>query len=252
MEFEKKIHSLKSAIGVGLALAVVFAAFNATAQFGRGRGPQLAPEKVEAAIALEAKGVARDLELSEDAAEQLLAAYRDARHSHQKGMAELFGQGGGGGGMGRFMEMQELSEKEGAKLKSATEAFLSEDQTTKALESLGTFSRQWDRLVDTLIGFQLEDGPLYSGLGFVTRYVVDSEKARSEAMANMDFQSMRGARQELKAALDASLAGILSETQAASWKEATASRGPRGGGPGHGPGGGPGAGHGGGGGQGHN
>lgn len=252
MVFEKKTHSFTSAIAVGLALAVVLTAFNATAQFGRGRGPQLAPEKVEAAIALEAKGVARDLALSKDVAEQLVAAYRDARHSHQKGMAELFGQGGGGGGMGRFMEMQELSEKEGAKLKAATEAFLSEKQAAKALESLGTFSRQWDRFVDTLVGFQLEEAPLYSGLGFVRSYVVDSEKARSEAMANMDFQSMRGATQELKAALDTSLTGILSEIQVASWKEATTFRGPRGGGQRRGAGEGPGPGHGGGGGQGHN
>ncbi len=154
--------------------------------------------------------------------------------------------------MGRFMEMQELSEKERAKLKAAIEGFLSEGQVTKALESLGTFSRQWDRFVDTVAGFQLEDGPLYSALGFVTSYVVDSEKARREAMANMDFQSMRGATQELKATLDASLAGILSETQLASWKEATAFRGRRGGGQGRGPSSGPGPEHGGGGGQGHN
>ena len=96
MRFEKKTRSFTRVLGVGLTLAVVITAFDATAQFGRGRGPRLAPEKVEAAIALEAKGVARDLKLSADVTGQFVVAYRDARHSHQKGMEGLIGQGGGG------------------------------------------------------------------------------------------------------------------------------------------------------------
>ena len=66
---------------------------------------------------------------------------------------------------------------------------------------------------------------------FAKDYVVASDKARAEAMAAMDFQSMRSAMQELKGKLDADLAEILSEEQLAAWKTGTTQRG-RGGPPG--------------------
>lgn len=215
---------------------------DASAQFGRG-GPQLAPEKLEAAWALEAKGVANELTLSENSAAKLAGLYKEARESHQKGMQELFA--GGGGGMGRMQGMRDLNEKERAALEKALQDVLSAEQSASATKLLGTFNRQWDRLVDTLAAFELEDEKLFPALKLVNRYVVDSDKARSEAMANMDFESMRTVSQELKAKLDSSLAETLSEEQLAKWKEATARRGGRGGGFG-------GGGHGDGQGTGHN
>lgn len=216
---------------------------DAAAQPGRG-GPQLAPEKAEAARKLQADCVAKELGLSEKSAEGLVDAYKAARTTYDAGVRELSAEQGGDR-MGRFQAFRELQEEERGKLEEALKGFLKPEQVGQALTSLGTFSRQWDRYADTLGGFGLEDGKLYPALDLTCKYVIASDKARREAMASMDFQSMRGATQELKAKLDAGLAEILSEEQLAKWKTATAGRGrggpggggPRGGGPG---GGGPG------------
>ena len=211
----------------------------ATAQFGRG-GPQLDPEKQEAAWDLQVTGVAKELGLSEEDAAKTSEAYKVVRKSHQEARQELFS---GGGGRGAFQELQAVSDEERAKLESALTDFLSEEQVDKAMPSLGSFNRQWDRFVDALASFELGDEKQHEALNLIKVYVVDSERARSLAMLSGDFQSIRSSNQALKETLDGQLAKILSEDQLAKWKEATASRGGRFGGgvPPHGDG--SGAGH---------
>lgn len=222
------------AVAAGLALCFL-AVTDAAAQRGGFGGPPLAPEKAEAAWKLQADSASIGLKLdSKEQSEKVREAYMAARNSHQKAMGELRSSIGGGGGREMFQAFRELNQKERAKLSEALDTFLSEEQTTQTMASLGTFSRTWDRYVDVLAGFEFEGKELYSALKLLQIHTVDSDKARSEAIANQDFQSMRSMRQELKAKLDTDLADVLSEEQLAKWKEQTPARGP-GGRPGGGP-----------------
>lgn len=219
-------------LAMGLtALAVVFS-YSASAQFGGGRGGGgMSPEQRAAAWKVEADGVAHSLKLSGEQAAKLTSAYTDARESHSNAMAEL--RKGAQPGPGMFEEMQALNEAERSKLHNALGDVLSGAQLDAAMSSLGTFNNQWDRLADTYAAFQLSEDKKYQGLDPITQYVVASDKARTEAMAAMDFESMRTASQALKEQLDASLQDVLSAEQHAEWVEKTAPR-QRGGGGGRG------------------
>ncbi len=196
---------------------------NAAAQPVQG-GPRLAPEKVEAAWKLEAECVARELGLSKKDMERLVGAYKAARETYQKAIREL-SEGQGGDRRSRYQASRELQEKERGKLEEALKGILKEKQVAQAIASLGTFNRSWDRYVDTLAGFELGEKKLFKALALVNQYVVDTDKAMREAMANEDFESMRETRRELKEKLDTALAAVLSEDQQAKWSEATAFRG---------------------------
>jgi hypothetical protein len=208
----------------GLFVAVLTLSFTCSVMAQRGGGGQgLSPEKRDAAWSIEAGGVADGLKLSAEKAAKLTAAYKAARTSQGAAMQELRATAERGPGM--FQEMQALNEAELSKLKKSLEGDLSADEITGALASLGTFSAQWDRLVDVFASFGLTGDKSSKGLALINKYVVDSDKARAEAMANMDFQSMRGAMQTLKGELDTAIGGVVSAEQLTEWKEKTAQRG---------------------------
>lgn len=210
-------------IVVGLVVGAITLSFAGSVMAQRGGGQGLSPEKRDAAWGIEAGGVAQQLKLSDEKAAKLTAAYKAARTSQGEAMRELRATAERGPGM--FQEMQALNEAELGKLKKSLAGDLSDDEITGALASLGTFSTQWDRLVDVFASFGLGDDKQGKGLALIAKYVVDSDKARAEAIANMDFQSMRGAMQTLKGELDTAIAATLSEEQLATWKEKTAQRG---------------------------
>ncbi|MBI3119591.1 MAG: hypothetical protein HYZ00_12930 [Candidatus Hydrogenedentes bacterium] len=190
-----------------------------------GRGPQLPPEKREAAWALEAGSVAKDLGLAEDAAKKLADAYKASRQGLQAEMEKLTP----GGDRGGIMEkLGEINKTEREKLQKAIGEFLTPEQTEKAVASLGTFHRQWDRYVDTVAGLKLEAEKQDQALSLITKHVVDSSAQMTQAMESGDFQSVRESMQASKESLDSALAGVLSAEQLATWKEQTA-RGRRGG-----------------------
>jgi len=196
------------------------------AAFAQGAGgPQLADADREAAWALQAKGVASSLGLEGDTVTKLTDAYAASRKSFQEALEALAGTGAG---QGRFEAYRKAADEERDKFKTALAGFLSAEQTDKAIASLGSFSRQWDRMVNTLAGFKLEDEKLNKALELVAGYVSESETAMRGVMAQGDFQSVRTKMQELKTGLDASLGDVLAEDQLASWKEATTFRGGRG------------------------
>lgn len=211
---------LRKGIGVLSIVGLIFMFGNPTAveaQAGRG-GPQLELEKARAAWTLAAQGVAKELGLNNKATSQLIDAYTAARGSHRKALEGL------SGGREGFQASRELTDKERDKLETVLKGFLSDEQAGKALASLGAFSGEWDRMLDVLAGFKLGDEPLYKALPLISTYVIDYDQARSKAIANQDWQSMRSARQGLKEKLDAGLAEIFSQEQLATWKEATAPR----------------------------
>ncbi len=101
---------------------------------------------------------------------------------------------------------------------------MSDKQAAEAIASLGTFNGEWDRMLDVLAGFKLDDDKLFKALTLISTYVVDYNKAVNAAMASQDFQSMRSARETHKATLDSGLAKILSPSQLIAWNQATAPR----------------------------
>ncbi len=212
-------------IVVAAVLALCFAAVtDAAAQRGGFGGPQLSPEKAEAAWKLQADSALADLKFdNKEQAEKVCEAYVAARKSQQVAMNELRESSGGGRGM--WQAFQELRQQERDKLSEALNAILNEEQTTQAMASLGTFSGSWDRFVDVLASLGLEKDALSPALKLVLAHTVDTQKALSEAMANQDFESLRSRWPELKATLDAGLAEVLSEEQLAKWKEQTPARG---------------------------
>ncbi len=210
---------LTMGIGVLSIVGLIFLLGGSTevsAQF-RG-GPQLDPEKAQAAWTLAARGVANDLKLSKQVTSKLIDAYKAARESYQKAMQGL---SGGGGGMEAY---RELAEKERGKLETALKGFLNDKQAAEAIASLGTFNGEWDRFLDVIAGFKLDDKKLFTALALVRTYVVDYDKARRSAMADQDWQSIRTARETHKAALDGGLSKILTPSQLITWNEATAPR----------------------------
>jgi hypothetical protein len=94
---------------------------------------------------------------------------------------------------------------------------------------LGTFSNDWDRMVQLIATFKLADKQT-KALDLISAYMVDYTAVRNKAIASGDFQSMRTVAQEYKTKLDDGLKPILSEEQMAKWTEATAARSRRGGG----------------------
>ncbi len=212
---------LLTGVGVLSIVGLIFLLGGATevsAQF-RGGGPQLAPEKAQAAWTLAVRGVANELSLSKEATSKLNDAYKAARESYQKAMEELRGTGAGG-----FEGFQDLTVRERGKLETALKGFLSDKQAAMAMEPLGTFNSEWDRMLDVLADFKLGNKNLFMALTLISTYVVDYSKAVSAAMASQDFQSMRTARETHKATLDSGIAEVLSKEQLATWNEATAPR----------------------------
>lgn len=196
---------------------------NAVAQPGRGFTP-MDPEKQSAAWALESRSVAAELGITQEPAEKLAAAYASVRASHSERVAKIRAEAEEGDRFGMFQSMMEANEDSADDLANKLGEILEAKQVTIAMSSLGTFSRGWDRMADTLSGLELSDENLASALSVVLAYTVTMGEAREDAMASMDFQLMREVREEAKPELDAALAKILSEEQLAKWNEATTFR----------------------------
>ncbi len=231
------ISQARTLVFVATALAAGGVFNSARAQFGGGGrgGPRLAPEKQEAAWTIEVKCVAQELKLSDEVAGKVAELYKASRKSLQEATQKLL-QDSQGDRMAMMQGMMDLRTAETAKLETALKGKLDEAQTKAAMASLGTFNPMWDLMVDTLSEFKLEAKKQTDALKAIKVYVEGSGKAQADAMASMDFQSLRDEMQKLKEKLDTDLTPILSAEQLAQWKTKTTPqrRGP--GGPG-GPGG---------------
>lgn len=186
----------------------------------RGGGNRLSPEKAQAAWSAQSGGIAHEAGLSSSNAEKLASAYAASRESQGTAIQELFSSGQRGPGM--FQEMQGINEKERKALAEALGEFLSDSEAGKVMVPLGTFSRDWDRLMSALLDLEVEDDASEKVYPMISAYVVKSDEARAEAMASMDFQSMRETSRVLREELDGQVSGVLSEEQMTAWKSATA------------------------------
>src|SRR5262245_31439295 len=159
---------------------------------GPGGRQRLSPEKQKAAWEAEAKGVAKSLTLNDELTTKTVAAYSEARQSHSTAMEKLTretmekpdaggGDEGGGDRASRGADLRkgitDLNKAEREKLQTALAKFLNQEQTTKAIASLGTFNPRWDAMVDTLIGFKLEEAKNTEGLAAIQTFVEQVGKA---------------------------------------------------------------------------
>lgn len=221
---------------------------------GQGQPRGLAPEKAKAAWEMQAVGVAKHLGLSEAETTALVKAYTDARASHdaageklRKELQEKRQQGGGGGdegggggggrrggGMGAeaLKAAEDLNTAEREKLQKALSASLNADQTAKAMASLGVFNRQWDMMVDTVAGFNLEGAKKQDALNAMEAFVVEQGKMRArlrEAAGGGDGAGgggggggggeIRTAMEDTRKKLTDSMKKILSEEQFTKFEE---------------------------------
>jgi Spy/CpxP family protein refolding chaperone len=177
----------------------------------------------EKAWELQAKTVAKDLELSDEQAGKLADAYKAARDSHSAAVASLRGQQTGGG-RGDMRAFQEANQAERAKFETVLKGFLNEEQTAKALATLGTFNRRWDMMVMALDGLGLDEKAQGDAMKLVAGHVAESGKAMNAARASGNMEAARESNQKLREKLEADLGKILNAEQMAKWNEATAMR----------------------------
>lgn len=210
--------------GVVLGLAVLLAAASAQAQPAGGGRQQMSPDDAKAVWRIQGISVAMSLDIPRETGRKVVEAYTTSRESLNAGVEELRSQAGGqGGGRAGFERYRELMEKERGKLAVALKDILGEEKADKAVKQLGTFSRAWDRYVNTLRGMDLERETMRAAMKEVNKHNMGYAKAREEA-TDGDWQGMRETMEKLKADLDTALANVLTADQLAKWKEETAPR----------------------------
>lgn len=218
----------------------------------RQRRAPLTAEKAKAAWELEAKSVAKELNLSGDNTTKLVSSYVEARDSQKTSLdkarrdaAEKAKQTAGGdskpqgnpsgnpkgnpngnpnaGGAARSRtpsESQkataEVLKTEQDKLKTALTKFLSEDQVNKAMASLGSFDRNWDVIVNTIADFNLGEAKTAEALHPVHAYVSSIHTPRISGSGDAGRTTNRQARQDL---IDA-MKKVLSQEQMDKFQQA--------------------------------
>lgn len=211
-------------------------------QPGQGGGQQrqaLAPEKAKAAQELEAKGVAKRLNLNDDQTKALVKAYTDARASFTEANTKFMEEQrkameDGADRSEMAQKRQDMMKKEREKFTKAVTTAISGDVATKVGNSLGSFNGQWDRFVDTIAGFNLEAAKQQDALNAVEDFVVAQTKARESAGDGTDRESQMAAMRETRTKLTDALKKVLSEEQMGKIQPMLGGGGRQGGGPGGG------------------
>lgn len=133
------------------------------------------------------------------------------------------GFGGGGFGGGAFGgPMQELRDDHILRLDLELSQILSEDeQVEEAMKSLGTFNGGWDRMVHTLIGFELETKALHDALGATEKYVIETTFDRDSFGPDTDFQAVREKMEEARTKMNETMKTVLNEEQYQEFERST-------------------------------
>ncbi len=185
--------------------------------------PAIVSERNIKAWETQAKTVAASLTLSAEQTTKLVEVYRAARDSHTTAADAVAGPAE----RPDLRKMRQVNQAERAKFETALQGFLNQEQTEKALLTLGSFFRRWDGMVEVLEGMHLADKPREEVLKLTADYVAQWNKAMQVAIASGNKESMREQANELKDKLDAEVAKFLSPEQMAKWTDATGKRGPR-------------------------
>lgn len=200
----------------------------AAGQPGQMGQPALPAERAKAAWEAQVVAATSDMRLEADALKTVSAAYAEARTAHNEAVEALRREmrqraseaDGEGRGREAMAEMQErtrkITEEHRVSLRKKLAEILTSGQTDRALESLGTFNAQWDRMVDQLLRFNLDAGPSTRAQGAVKDYVVAVSKIRDSG----DRESAREEMQAARTKLSAALREVLSDEQFAEFERA--------------------------------
>jgi peroxiredoxin len=212
-----------------VSLCVLVLAAPAWAQQGRERRQPRAPrmrqlslEQAEVAWQWEARSVGRDLKLDADQTARLVKAYVTSRKDLRAKLAELREDSDDADRRGRWRVAPDMIEKQRAALQTDVSAFLTEDQSKQAMQTLGAYSGQWDRMVDAVAGLKLGDDKTYAALAPINQYMIELSTARESG----DRQAIRDAMMEAHQKLYDGLGAVLDEQQLAAFQGATGWRGP--------------------------
>lgn len=209
---------------VALSCAILSFATLATAQDAPRRGPgegrppasqpeqrAIPPERARAAWESQARTATADMNLDADKLKAITTAYADERKAHadaveqiRREMRERASEGDGGGreAMQQMQEqIQKLNDDHKAKLRKSFAQVLTSGQTDRALESLGSFNMQWDRMVDSLNQFKLDEAKGAKANLAVKDYVVAINKIRESGNRETAREDMQAARTKLMAVL---------------------------------------------------
>jgi hypothetical protein len=230
------------------SLAVGLVTVAAQAQQGQGRGggrggfgrqQQMSPEQKKTAWQWQVKELSQSMKLSFDQSMKLLETYlasrkgleaaiiaareeaREARGEGGQGQGQGRGQGRGGFGGGAFTE---LTDEHREQLAGKVQSLLAAEQAETAMAALGTYSTEWDRMVNMIAGFGLEKEQVFQALTPVRLYVVETASLRRSD----DREAMRAGTRAARENLNDALASVLSEEQMSEMQRANRGRGRRG------------------------
>ena len=220
---------------LGCAMALTIAGAPAWAQDdapGRRRRParmqQLAPEKAKAAWEWQARSVAEAFKLTDGdagrvteiyvvARQQLVVASREnrreagERRAREDRAREDRPEAGEGDGRRRgqrplgFGMNPELLTKARADLETGLAWVLDAEQLKPAMASLGSFNRQWDIMVDAILGFELGTEKTLAALEPVRVYVALFYTLREAGDRQAMREDLADARETLLSRLEAFL-----------------------------------------------
>jgi len=205
-----------------------------------GRGPQaqrqqrsLAPEAQETAWSWQARGIAHDMQLDEATTDKLVVAYVDSRKTlgeKVKAEAQSARKARGKKEGGNPPEARErersragaeatraMADAARTELNASIGAFLSPEQTTKAMESLGAFGRQWDRMVHVAITMEPPVTEPYAALTAIANYNRTTHALRGKGDREQMRDDVKTAREQLKK----ELATVMTTEQLEQFDKAT-------------------------------
>lgn len=185
-----------------------------------------APPSAEAAATaweLQAKAVAAQMKLNDEKTAKLVDAYKAARASHQKARDEKLGEGGPRS-REAYEAMRAVTEAERAKFETALKAFLTPEETQKAMATLGSFSRRFDQLVVVLEGMKLDKEKQAQAMDVLLAYVAETGTMMTQAGPDADREALRAKMQAAQEKMNAEMAKVLTEEQMAKWREASSRR----------------------------
>lgn len=196
---------------------------------GQPAQPVLSPERAKAAWEAQVKAATADMRLTDDQLKIVNKAYADARTALNDASEQIrreARQRASDGDQARTREvMAEIQEKirkaaddQRTVLRKALAETLTSGQTDRALESLGTFNPQWDRMADSLNQFRLDASKGGKAHGAVKEYVVALAKIRDAGDRERAREDMQNARAKLTAALK----DVLSDEQFAEFEQTMA------------------------------
>jgi Spy/CpxP family protein refolding chaperone len=203
-------------------------------QRGEGPGPRamqpMPIERARAAWEAQARVVAETLKLESHAAGGLTQAYVDARARHRQADEDLRAQiaakreegESGREAIGELRQkLLELNRTAPEELRKTLGALLSEEQTNKAMASLGLFSRQWDLMADAILGFHLDGEKTSRAMAATLEFIEATGRGRTP---RQDGREPPARPTDARAKLDEALKSILTGEQFEKFREATSPR----------------------------